>query len=214
MFIVEGPRFTGKSVVLDTVRREIKRRRMGRTYMGRHLYYTQRWGGIVPEYFDHQYGYLAATQGPPLCERFMLSDLVYDKALEVQTCKKFTPHQQRMVARELNRQGSVMFVLRSNWKAVRARMDKLGLAIFSSSAEGRRKLDRTYRDELRDNLALGEHGGAFVSYLQLELHSVSTLCTELQFLIDTWRDRMRRSKQITTLAPNSWGFLLSTVCTR
>ncbi len=205
MFIVEGADFVGKTTFLNQARTKINRAKWPRWY-GRDVIKIQHWGRL-PENFNYGQSYLdAVTKGGQLSDRFALSELAYGAAFRNGVNPKFTPHLRRLVARELNRAGSVQVLLRANVDSIARRMIERGRDDMCQTVGHYNAINQYYDVALKD-LALGRRGVTYLSEIDTSDGNEDAVAQALTWSLDVWRMHLDRSMTITGFAPQSWGYL-------
>lgn len=215
MFIVEGLDYAGKTTALEITRQQVIAQRWCR-WCGPCLKHTidqvQTWGRL-PDDFDYCRSYILSAHGAQLCDRFVLSELVYGNLFRSGPNPKFNSHARRRVQRELNITGSVTALVTADWlttqRRARARcksdydkaMRLMGTYITGTQLFGEALADR----------ALGTRGGEFLGVLDTSDSRVAAqpdaVPNAIAWMLERWRACLERSREVQRICPKSWGYL-------
>lgn len=226
MFIVEGLDYAGKTTVLETLQRLVRKQRWERWFGHKYISEIQKWGKL-PVDFEYCQQYIIATHSAQLCDRFVLSELAYGEVFRGGAHPLFDSHARRRVQRELNVSGSVTLLVKADWETTLDRSKQRCLSEFDAAMKIRQTYDAgtvAFERALQDR-ALGRRGGTYLGAYDTSRRIMmehagkdeslgdirarhDAACEDvLLWYMEQWKLHLIRSQAIQKACPHSWGYL-------
>lgn len=206
MLIVEGADYAGKTTLLEVIRQRAIDLGWPEKYGTTYRFKVQRWGRL-PADFDYYRDYLLPIESHGrLCDRFTLSELAYGTVYRGGPNPKFTHHRRRLVARELNRHGSIQVLVKADWETTEKRIASRGPDDMLKSKQQHRDLTIAF-DAWRDDPILGDRGVPIVATIDTSGYDANYLDIIITRIMDVWETYLKMSRSVVKFAPQSWGYL-------